>query len=171
MQNLSKVNSLKELRPNDIILLIDDNGKIGGWDKINVMNEDFSYDYTPLQNNRNQNYQGNLRTMQDRFFIYKVTNEMVEKYNDKKLDTYWLYFSQGYIFQEILFDEKKGAGSFISELLWKLIVKDFTLRVKFIDLCEENVGILRELSFIDTRGNISKNGINRLRNGILNIIR
>jgi hypothetical protein len=120
MQNLSKVNSLKELRPNDIILLIDDNGKIGGWDKINVMNEDFSYDYTPLQNNRNQNYQGNLRTMQDRFFIYKVTNEMVEKYNDKKLDTYWLYFSQG---------------------------------------------------FIDTRGNISKNGINRLRNGILNIIR
>lgn len=169
MQNLEKITNLNDLNPNDIILLIDLDGKIGGWDQINYIGKDFSYDYKPLYNCMGNNYQGNLRKMQDRYSIFLVKDKgMVNKYNDSKLDSEWISFSQGYIFEEVLFDEVHG--SLIKTLLWKLIKKDFSVRMKFLDLCETHSGMMRELTFQDTRSNISESGILKLKNDILGLI-
>jgi hypothetical protein len=92
----------------------------------------------------------------------------VEKYNDEKLDSALLYFSQGYIFEEVLFGAE--AGSLIKQLLWTLIKKDFTVRMDFLDFVANNEGLIRELTCKDTRENISDKGIAKLKNEISNVI-
>jgi hypothetical protein len=167
MQKLEQVTNLLDIKKNDILLMINPDGKICGWDKINYIDAKLNYGYSPFL--KAENFQGNLSKMQDRYFIYKVpTQDFYIKYNDNSLDRHWMSFSQGELFTEVLYDETHGK--LIQSLLWKLIVKDFAVRMCFLDICNEHSGLIGELMFEDTRENVSLIGIEKLRKAINLII-
>lgn len=159
---MQRIQSISEITIKDILLLIDEDGKIRGMDEIlniesngNISYKAYAAGFKSISENFVPTYQGNLNKFINKYEIYKIDLNIVKAYNDKKLDNALIAWDYGTIFTETLTNNNS-----LSSLTWsfalKLILKDFNKRMQFIDFTNKYTYILHLLSFQESQNQVNE---------------
>lgn len=138
---MQKIISIKEIKPNDILLIFDYSGQVRGMDKVKDINyENGKYDYI---NQEGKNYQGNISRYLESSRVY-IVDENIYKYNDSRYkDT----FPRMHDVFENIYGEH--LGNHISSHILSSSFTDFQKRMDLIDFVEEFEDELHKIRFED----------------------
>lgn len=125
-----RINSINDVKVNDIVLLIGMNGKVKGMDRITELDyETGKYKY--ISHKEGKSYEGNLNKYLNQFFGF-ITDVEIFNYTEEIFDNCWMDLE--WVFENMYGDK---LGSFLRSNLYNMVRKDFSLRIEFIDLCKE----------------------------------
>lgn len=139
---MEKINSINELKLDDIILILDYMGQVRGMDKIQELDyETGKYEYL---NQEGKLYQGNLNQYLDSAGVVYKVDENIYKYNNQNYDH--AVISLFDVFENIY---GENLGKFICNQLISMTRTDFKKRMDLMDFTDEFDDELHRIRFED----------------------
>ena len=134
-----KIISITEVKPNDIVLILDFKGKVRGMDRVTEINyKTGEYSYI---NVHGKVHQGNLAKFKEYNFLFKV-DEDVFKYTDDALN--WSIVSLENLFEDLYGDV---VGAYLRTEIINQAVESFDKRIELVNFCNAYQDQMRYVQF------------------------
>lgn len=164
---LEPVKNHTEIRKLDVLVILDDAGKIRGVDRVASINRQSGrYKYHPVKSVSSV-YTGDIKEYLGKWQVFILTDYSAfvfyENYNDKALLSAWSGLEN--VFEDAFGD----IGSSLSNLLWQKSKSNIRARIAVVDFEKKNRSLLSEFRFEGKGADLAGKKLTKLAESIVDI--